>query len=68
MANQLSVFDQVGSGFYFSYLGSLIKIEDKSSSETSFVNLKSLTFPSFEGDPIIFHNGIFLKQTPHIKN
>ena len=24
--------------------------------------------PSFQGDPTIFQKGIFLKQTPHIKN
>ena len=24
--------------------------------------------PSFQGGPTIFHKGIFLKQTPHIKN
>ena len=27
-----------------------------------------LTIPSFQGDPTIFYKGIFLKQTPHIKN
>ena len=28
----------------------------------------SLISPSFQGDPTIFLKGIFLKQTPHIKN
>ena len=28
----------------------------------------SLISPSFQGDPTIFHRGIFLKQTPHSKN
>ena len=28
----------------------------------------SLISPSFQGDPTIFQKGIFLQQTPHIKN
>ena len=32
------------------------------------LSTSSLISPSFQGDPTIFHKGIFLKQTPHIKN
>ena len=32
------------------------------------LSTSSLDIPSFQGDPTIFYNGIFLKQTPHIKN
>ena len=40
------------------------------SSNFGFKVLSTLSqiFPSFQGDPTIFHRGIFLKQTPHIKN
>ena len=34
----------------------------------NFLSTSSLISPSFQGDPTIFHKGIFLKQTPHIKN
>ena len=35
----------------------------------TFLNLStsSLISPSFQGDPTMFHKGIFLKQTHHIK-
>ena len=35
---------------------------------TGHLSTSSLISPSFQGDPTIFHKGIFLKQTPHIKN
>ena len=34
----------------------------------NILSTSSLISPSFQGDPTIFHRGIFLKQTPHIKN
>ena len=36
---------------------------------SNFVNLKSdFSLFIFQGDPTIFHKGIFHKQTPNIKN
>ena len=32
------------------------------------LSTSSLISPSFQSDPKIFHKGIFLKQTTHIKN
>ena len=32
------------------------------------MSTSSLISSSFQGDPTIFQRGIFLKQTPHIKN
>ena len=44
--------------------------EPAKSQEKFFVQLvlptSSLIFPSFQGDPTIFHKGIFIKQTPNM--
>ena len=44
------------------------KLQTATQLKKSVLSTSSLTIPSFQGDPTIFHKGIFLKQTPHIKN
>ena len=48
-------------------IGNSLAIDDGDGKQT-FLSTSSLTIPSFQGDPTIFHKEIFLKQTPHIKN
>ena len=44
------------------------KVKEWNKKSKIALSTSSLTIPSFKGDPTIFHKGIFLKQTPHIKN
>ena len=49
----------------FSLMGCKLIVAKNCMCEYLFEVNKKLTF--FQGDPTIFHKGIFLKQTPHIK-
>ena len=42
--------------------------EGRGGVEIVTLSTSSLITRSFQGDPTIFHKGIFIKQTPHIKN
>ena len=49
-------------------ISSIVTESDMWLGKKNIFPISSLISPSFQGDPTIFQKGIFLKQTPHIKN
>ena len=50
------------------FLGSTCALRSLERLLLNTLSTSILISPSFQGDPTIFHQWIFLKQTPHIKN